>query len=196
MAGYEDPYPGRKGSDRVVRACWKCDGTGRVPFEMVDRGRCWACGGAGQISVLVSSVRAGERRRVSREQEKVAEDRARAERVRRGFAAAVERMRPVLGDWVDVVEEEPGAEYPQCEKALRRGAYETLLEVRDGLDVETALSVVRARREGGVNGVNRRAGFCVACGGKVARGAGVNLEVATEQGWLTLCQEHAPIAAD
>jgi hypothetical protein len=61
---YVDPYPGRKGSERVSEDCWKCDGTGVVSWGNVTvqhRGRedrwCFTCGGSGQRSRLVSSAR-------------------------------------------------------------------------------------------------------------------------------------------
>ncbi len=67
---YVDPFPGRKGSDRVFDECSKCSGTGVVSWGNVtfvaqgyeDR-HCFDCGGSGKISRLVSSARATARRR-------------------------------------------------------------------------------------------------------------------------------------
>ena len=53
---YVDPFPGRKGSERVRIDCTKCRGRGRLS-TIVDGGRCWGCGGSGLVSVLVSSER-------------------------------------------------------------------------------------------------------------------------------------------
>lgn len=48
---YVDPFPGRKGSERVRSDCTKCRGRGSLS-TIVDGGRCWACGGSGTVSVL------------------------------------------------------------------------------------------------------------------------------------------------
>ena len=72
-SSYQDPYPGRKGADRVTEACGACGGTGiysapsRITFYTSSVGEvttgCFACGGAGSRSFLVSSARSTARRR-------------------------------------------------------------------------------------------------------------------------------------
>jgi hypothetical protein len=76
---YVDPYPGRKGSDRIERECSACGGDGRYKHssgyvtnlyyrdgssETVKL--CFGCNGSGKYSFLVSSARAKERRAVRR----------------------------------------------------------------------------------------------------------------------------------
>ena len=72
-SSYQDPYPGRKGADRITEACGACGGTGiysapsRITFYTSSVGDvttgCFACGGAGTRSFLVSSARSTARRR-------------------------------------------------------------------------------------------------------------------------------------
>lgn len=91
---YTDPFPGRKGSERIVEACGKCSGTGVVDYGRVtlrigtveDR-FCFDCGGSGKYSYLVSSRRASLRAAARR---RVAADAAAAEAIarREAFAAA------------------------------------------------------------------------------------------------------------
>lgn len=71
VAVYVDPFPGRKGSDRVYETCAKCAGSGVVSWgnvTFVAQGRedrhCFDCNGSGKYSFLVSSARATARRRV------------------------------------------------------------------------------------------------------------------------------------
>lgn len=72
---YEDPFPGRKGSERIKSDCGRCGGTGvyqgpsgykfHTPaVGAVDTG-CFHCEGRGYTSSLVSSLRASERRRIN-----------------------------------------------------------------------------------------------------------------------------------
>lgn len=75
-ATYVDPYPGRKGSDRIWSECGKCSGTGSVSWGIdvdgvvnyTDGTRrvvsrvCFDCNGVGRTSHLVSSARATARR--------------------------------------------------------------------------------------------------------------------------------------
>jgi hypothetical protein len=71
---YVDPFPGRKGSDRVYETCGKCSGTGVVSWgnvTFVAQGRedrhCFDCNGSGRTSRLVSSARATARREAQRQ---------------------------------------------------------------------------------------------------------------------------------
>ncbi len=68
---YVDPYPGRKGSERIWSTCAKCGGSGSVSWgievDAVVSGRvvsrvCFDCNGVGSTSHLVSSARATARR--------------------------------------------------------------------------------------------------------------------------------------
>lgn len=63
---YVDPFPGRKGSERITDTCGKCIGTGlyTAPTHFTDgHGRpiCFDCRGTGTRSRLVSSARATAR---------------------------------------------------------------------------------------------------------------------------------------
>jgi hypothetical protein len=85
-AEYVDPFPGRKGSDRIVETCSKCGGTGYyvgptgIVWDGMGRGvnepLCFDCGGKGTTSVLVSSRRAWARAQ-AREAAQIAEQNAR-----------------------------------------------------------------------------------------------------------------------
>lgn len=70
---YTEPFPGRKGSERIFETCGKCSGSGVVNFGRVTlvRGNvsdrfCFDCGGTGRYSYLVSSRRATERNRAKK----------------------------------------------------------------------------------------------------------------------------------
>lgn len=80
---YSDPYPGRKGSERVQVDCSKCGGTGvyqgpsgykfHTPaVGAVDTG-CFQCMGVGHTKPLVSSLRASEKRRINARNKAAAE---------------------------------------------------------------------------------------------------------------------------
>ncbi len=97
-AFYVDPYPGMKGSDRVVDSCGKCAGTGlyTAPTSVVDgegRPYCFDCGGTGTRSRLVSSARATARAHAKAQVEHI--DTVRAITARR---AAFEAQHPALRD--------------------------------------------------------------------------------------------------
>ena len=71
-SSYIDPYPGRKGSERIVEDCGRCGGNGlyvgptNATFYTATVGDtapgCFACKGTGKYSFLVSSARAKARR--------------------------------------------------------------------------------------------------------------------------------------
>lgn len=80
---YEDPMPGRKGSERIKSSCGWCGGTGvyqgpsGYKFHTpavggVDTG-CFRCEGRGYTSALVSSLRASARRRANADNARRAE---------------------------------------------------------------------------------------------------------------------------
>ncbi len=63
---YVEPYPGRKGNERIQETCGACGGTGiyTAPTYITDgegRPYCFACTGSGVHSRLVSSARATAR---------------------------------------------------------------------------------------------------------------------------------------
>ncbi|MEH0110803.1 hypothetical protein V6N00_13915 [Tersicoccus sp. MR15.9] len=106
-AVYRDPYPDRKGSERIVEDCGKCAGTGLYtgPYGhsfytpavgAVDTG-CFGCMGTGKHSFLVSSARERERRRVGRANESI----DRVDRFNENLAAAVAAhpSLALLQDW-------------------------------------------------------------------------------------------------
>lgn len=112
---YVDPFPGRKGSERVYETCWKCDGAGSVSWGVnlsaVVNGRevpkvCFDCNGVGQTSRLVSSARATERARVKRAKEaRLAAEKFVAEREAREAeeAAALDAWKAAHADVVEAV---------------------------------------------------------------------------------------------
>lgn len=83
---YVDPFPGRKGSDRIVEPCGKCAGTGvyqapsGLTFYTATVGAvtagCFDCRGTGTRSFLVSSARSTARRAAKRRAEMIAEHEA------------------------------------------------------------------------------------------------------------------------
>lgn len=133
MTVYVDPYPGRRGSERVYFDCSRCSGTGSVSWgadvsgAVLDptTGRtrtvgrvCFQCNGVGRDSHLVSSARAAERRRVAATRKALADaqDRvARREAEEAAQAAEVEEARARYS-----------AEHPEAVEALqalRPGAF-------------------------------------------------------------------------
>lgn len=111
MTVYVDPYPGRKGSERVYFDCDRCNGTGSVSWGMNVDGAvydsatgeertvsrvCFKCDGTGRDSHLVSSARAAARRRVAAMKQALADAQARIARQEAesaALAAAVEEAR-------------------------------------------------------------------------------------------------------
>lgn len=95
---YVDPFPGRKGSERITDTCGKCIGSGlyTAPTHFTDgNGRpiCFDCRGTGTRSRLVSSARATARAHAKARAEHV--DTTRAITARR---AAFEAAHPGLRD--------------------------------------------------------------------------------------------------
>jgi hypothetical protein len=74
---YVDPFPGRKGSDRIVETCGACGGDGIYKAPSPHGTRCFPCDGTGEYSFLVSSRRATARRHAKEAQQRAA-DRAAA----------------------------------------------------------------------------------------------------------------------
>ncbi|WP_282837996.1 hypothetical protein [Microbacterium flavum] len=96
-SSYVDPYPGRKGSERIVETCGRCEGTGvyhapsKITFYTsavndVTTG-CFSCAGTGVRSFLVSSARQTARRR-AKEADRVCGAAAQIARARATFMAS------------------------------------------------------------------------------------------------------------
>lgn len=104
---YVEPFPGRKGSERVFEPCGKCSGSGVVSWgnvTFVSQGRedrhCFDCGGSGKTSRLVSSARATARRRAQEAARMVAEAEAAAETrrewIHKGYGELLEAVELTL----------------------------------------------------------------------------------------------------
>lgn len=191
--GYVDPFPGRRGSERVASVCTRCDGRGRLNLLM-DNGRCWGCGGSGRVSVLVSSARATARRRARQAASRVEEETERIASLSDGEERAVAAMRPELGGIVDVALDPRG--HGECGSGERRRFLEAvclqIYDVRDGCkEAQAAVEEIREWRFAEVAGSTRGwRDFCVACRVKLGRDEGVILTVG--DGRYELCREHAP----
>lgn len=96
-SSYVDPYPGRKGRERIVETCGSCGGTGvysapsKITFYTsavhdVTTG-CFSCAGTGARSFLVSSARQTARRR-AQEADRTRRTAARIARARAAFMAS------------------------------------------------------------------------------------------------------------
>lgn len=77
LAVYVDPFPGRRGNERVTEQCGKCAGDGVVHYGNVTlkvgkrSGRvCFMCMGRGETSRLVSSARSTARAQIKAENER------------------------------------------------------------------------------------------------------------------------------
>lgn len=77
LAVYVDPFPGRKGSERITETCGKCGGDrviswGNVTLQVgkVSGRVCFQCMGRGETSRLVSSARSTARAQVKAENER------------------------------------------------------------------------------------------------------------------------------
>lgn len=199
MPDYIDPFPGRKGSERVTITCWQCEGTGlyRAPSRITDQsGRkyCFQCDGKGSTSVLVSSARARARRAAARaEQQQVHADEFAVKNDR--AAAELAMHSPAFAQaWQDRELLDPyGAS--QHEAAL-----EAMIQHRDGASVQDALDTfdywIRRRYLPELHGPNRFGKPCHVCGRPVPAGAG---RLATNHDrprvgpyWATYCSEHVP----
>lgn len=104
-AQYVDPFPGRKGSDRVYETCGKCAGSGVVSWgnvTFVAQGRedrhCFDCNGSGKTSRLVSSARATARRQAQEAAKLAAEAEAARE-------ARAQWLASGYGDLLEAIEE-------------------------------------------------------------------------------------------
>ncbi|WGH21404.1 hypothetical protein SEA_EMOTION_55 [Arthrobacter phage Emotion] len=129
---YVDPYPGRKGSDRVVEACGYCAGTGiyqgksglKIYTATVggsDKG-CFKCWGTGKVSFLVSSARATARRQAKAQAEREAEA-AKWEAERDALQAAQAPLREALAKMTETVPERaiPAELYAAAYEARHNG---------------------------------------------------------------------------
>lgn len=149
---YVDPYPGRKGSERVWEDCGNCAGTGiyQGPSGLkiytatvggVDKG-CFRCNGTGRISFLVSSARASARRGAKIQAENMAAEVAWKAR-REELLAAQFALRVALAGL---------AEYPQraVPESLSHAAYlaaeDHVWSEEDAEAIQAELDTFRAAR--------------------------------------------------
>lgn len=183
MPGYEDPYPGRTGSQRVTQTCGKCAGHGRLPGVLVDAGRCWRCGGHGTVRVLVSSARAAARRHAGAAAARAAE--AATMDQRRAAAAASLRQRI------------PGFDQAHAGETGQRhaaAAEEALIAVRDGANLDRAVDdydwATRRRFLPRLLGPNRYPSPCAVCRRRVPAQAGHRGEAGGA--YVTWCTDHVP----
>jgi hypothetical protein len=105
---YVDPFPGRKGSERVSLDCGGCGGTGlyggRTYWkDALGRPYCFDCGGSGSRTVLVSSARATARKHAKADAERLAKAAAFAAEApaREAKRAAYAAAHPGVLAWVD-----------------------------------------------------------------------------------------------
>lgn len=169
---YVDPYPGKKGTERVAQTCGRCGGSGLFEWSrVVYRGRsgaeapwCFDCDGSGTASVLVSSVR-GTLRRRARLQIEAAERAAEAEARRATWSAehadVVEALR-LYGDRGEFLRNMAGRF--AVEGALTDAQAEAVLKAAARYateDAEEPGTVVAGRLvvEGVVVSVQERAGY-------------------------------------
>lgn len=74
---YVDPVPGLKGTDKVWRNCWKCEGSGKyygVNYQSGNRvslGECYSCNGQGGKHILASSIRAAEKKSIKQHNDNI-----------------------------------------------------------------------------------------------------------------------------
>jgi hypothetical protein len=201
-AVYVDPYPGKKGTDKVTVTCGKCRGTGiyNAPTRIKDRqGKpfCLDCSGAGSHTILVSSARSTARRQVKAlvaERERVAAFSARNE------AAADKLLRAAIPGFKEAWEN-PGEEWTEAGDR-HAAAWEAVISVRAGGDLDSAADrfdqQVRRRWLPKLVGANKWNKPCDTCGKKVKAGDGVLAVHDTRENgevWKTFCAEHVPADA-
>lgn len=182
----EMAYPGRKGTDRVTEECWKCSGRGWIEaFGGIDGGRCWACMGQGGKSVLVSSIRARERRQAKRAAEQAQTDADRLERVGSANGAAIAALVSAFPAFAEALDERG--------RPATYAASEAMVFLRDGGDIEGVVAHYRWLTGETVTNVrrNRFPGRCHVCGRRVCSDEGW-IGQAVQDGWRTYCQEHQP----
>ena len=164
QTGFVDPWPGRRGGDRVVEVCSRCAGSGVLPGVLVDAGRCWRCGGTGEVSVLVSSVRARARRQAAREVAAA----HRSAQVSQEHDAAVSALVAAWPSFAAAVTGQAGDDAAYA-------ASEAVMYLRQGvLQVDEAIAGYRFAIGEVVTGlrVNRFPGRCEVCQERVAASAG------------------------
>lgn len=183
---YADPYPGRKGAERVVEECGKCSGTGRLSWTSVDDSRCWACKSMGHRTVLVSSVRARLRRQAKRAAEY-------ADAAAKGAAERVTAEELVAERYPEIVH---AAQTDDGSIAHRKHVHANgVIDAvrRDGVHgLESAAAEYRYRigEAASCIRVNRYRGNCCKCREHVPADKGWVGE--TVVGWETYCLDHKP----
>lgn len=178
-------YPHLRGRDTVTEECLKCLGKGHISaFAGIDGGRCWACMGRGSRSVLVSSVRARQRRRAKRARERAATDSERAERVGNERDAAIAAIIAAFPRFAEALDE---TGRPQT-----FAAEEMVLWQRQGTPTTEVVEHYRWTLGETVHHLtrNRFRGQCHTCQAQVMPAVGwVGQAV---DGWRTYCADHHP----
>lgn len=178
-------HPELRGRDTVTEDCWKCLGKGHISaFAGIDGGRCWACMGRGSRSVLVSSIRARQRRQAKRAIERAATDAERSDRVGAERDAAIAAIVAAFPRFADALDE---TGRPQT-----FAAEEMVLWQREGTPTTEVVEHYRWTLGETVHHLapNRFRGQCHDCQARVAPAAGW-VGQATE-GWRTYCTDHRP----
>lgn len=139
IPGYVDPYPGKKGDERIVRTCAACLGTGLYsgPTSLTDsQGRpyCFACKGAGRTSVLVASARSTARRRARQ-----------AIEASEAAAAAVARHATFLAAIGDTLDEVRASLAPLRDRDPLHDQGAALIQQAEGLTVDAEQWLTEAR---------------------------------------------------
>ena len=201
---YVDPYPGRKGSERIRVACGKCGGTGiyNAPTRFTDnhgKPLCFDCSGQGTRSVLISSLRQTAKRQIKAQQD--AAERAAAFGERNDDAAA-QLSEAIPGFALAFETDVDSDDYYSDASIAHQAAWEALIRLRDSGDLDDAVDSfdysTRRRYLPKLISANKWAKPCVVCEKRVKAGEGV-LAIRDAKGmgevWETYCVEDIPTDA-
>ena len=200
---YVDPYPGRKGNERVSGVCGKCAGTGiySAPTGYTDnRGKpyCFDCHGTGKRSFLVSSARQTAKRRIKADAK--AAERSSASLHRAAAEAKLAEAIPGFAEaFAAVIESD---DHYSDESIAHQAAWDALIRLRYYGDIDEAIDSfdysTRRRYLPKLISANKWAKPCVVCDKRVKAGEGVlGVRDAKWVGdvWETYCEEHIPADA-
>jgi hypothetical protein len=188
-------YPDLKGSDRVEELCGKCGGTGRLTWTSVDGGRCWTCKGQGTYSVLVSSIRAREARRIRNQAARQAKEALLRESLSDARSTALTQLIETYPPFADALNPEGHAADPMWAYVIE----EIIINVRNGVPAEEMIAHYRWRKGEVMEHLtqNRFRGKCHTCGEVVqpqAGWVGEGFSSFYNCSWLTFCPQHKPAA--
>ena len=201
---YVDPYPGRKGSERIRVPCGKCDGTGiyNAPTGFTDKhGKpyCFDCSGQGTRTVLISSLRQTAKRQIKAQQDAAERAAAFGER---NDAAASQLSKAIPGFAQAFATDIDSEDYYSDESIAHQAAWEALIRLRESGDLDDAVDSfdygIRRRWLPKLISANKWAKPCVVCEKRVKAGEGVlGIREAKGMGevWETYCAEHVPADA-